>query len=202
MKLYYSPGACSLGIHVLLEEIGKPYELVLANLRLPPPERDLTAINPKSKVPTLVRDDGSVLTEYPAIAWWLAAGSPQAKLFPADAEGQARTLEALDYFVATVHMQGFFRLFSAGRLKTPEEQEGQRTLGAEIANRGFARAEALLDGKDWLAGTYSAADTALFYVSNWAGNFGITLPPRVAAHFARMKARPAVASALKQEGLS
>ena len=70
MKLYFSPGACSIGIHVLLEEIGKPYEAVRLNFQ----EGDqykpgFTSINPKSKVPTLVRDDGSVMTEYPAIAF-------------------------------------------------------------------------------------------------------------------------------------
>jgi len=62
-------------------------------------------------VPTLVRDDGSVLTEFPAIAYWLAVSNPQAQLLPADAEGQARALEAMDYVVATLHMQGFSRMF-------------------------------------------------------------------------------------------
>ena len=73
MKLYYAPGACSIGIHVLFEEIGKPYEAERVNLQqgeqYKPP---FTSVNPKSKVPTLVRDDGSVLTEFPAIAYWLA----------------------------------------------------------------------------------------------------------------------------------
>ena len=77
MKLFYSPGACSIGIHVLLEEIGKPYEAQLVNLREGGQFKpDFTAVNPKSKVPTLVRDDGSVLTEYPAIAYWLARTNP------------------------------------------------------------------------------------------------------------------------------
>src|SRR5690606_33902221 len=97
MKLYYSPGACSIGIHVLLEEIGKPYEAVLTNTREGAQFRpEYVAINPKSKVPTLVRDDGSVLTEYPAIAFWLARTNPEAKLLPDDPESQARALEAID----------------------------------------------------------------------------------------------------------
>ncbi len=202
MKLYYSPGACSLGIHVLLEEIGKPYDLVQTNLRVPVPDRDLTPINPKSKVPTLVRDDETVLTEFPAIAYWLSTTAPDAKLFPADADGMARTLEALDYVVATIHMTGFGRLFGAMRAKTPEEAEPLKTLGHEIVARGFTRADAMLDGRDWLVGPYTAADSALFYVCMWSGNFGIELPPNVAAHFARMKARPAVQAALTQEGLA
>ena len=77
MKLMYSPGACSIGIHVLLEEIGKPYEAQLVNLREGAQFKpEFTAVNPKSKVPTVVRDDGSVLTEYPAIAYWLARTNP------------------------------------------------------------------------------------------------------------------------------
>ena len=73
MKLMFAPGACSIGIHVLLEEIGKPYETQRVNLQEGAQYKpDFTTINPKSKVPTLVRDDGSVLTEFPAIAYWLA----------------------------------------------------------------------------------------------------------------------------------
>jgi len=202
VKLYYAPGACSLGIHVLLEEIGKPYELVETDLKLPPPDRVVTPVNPKARVPTLVRDDGSVLTEFPAIALWLARTNPQAKLFPEDLEGEVRTAEALDYVVSTLHMQGFSRLFYARRAKTPEEAANHTAIGKEIIARGFARVEAILTGKEWLTGNYSAADAALFYVGLWAGNFGVELPPNIAAHVARMKARPAVQATLKQEGLA
>ena len=77
MKLYYAPGACSIGIHVVLEEIGKPYDAEVVNLREGAQHKpDFTAVNPKSKVPTLKRDDGSVQTEYPAIAYWLARTNP------------------------------------------------------------------------------------------------------------------------------
>jgi len=80
MKLYYAPGACSRGIHGLLEEIGKPYETAAVKFAEGAQYKpEFTAINPKSKVPTLVRDDGSVLTEFPAIAYWLARTNPQAK---------------------------------------------------------------------------------------------------------------------------
>jgi glutathione S-transferase len=111
MKLYYSPGACSIGIHVLLEEIGKPYDLEAATLTVPVPERPLTQINPKSKVPTLIRDDGSVLTEFGAIATYLARLHPEAHLVPADPDAEARMIEAMDYCVGTIHMHGFSRLF-------------------------------------------------------------------------------------------
>ena len=95
MKLHYSPGACSIGIHVLLEEIGKPYETALTSTREGAQFRpDFVAINPKSKVPTLIRRDGSVLTEYPAIAFWLARTNPEAKLLPDDPDAQARALRS------------------------------------------------------------------------------------------------------------
>lgn len=202
MKLIYAPGACSLGIHVLLEEIGKPYETETADLRQPRDERPLTAVNPKSKVPTLVRDDGSVLTEYPAIAYWLARTNPGAHLLADDLEGQTRTLEALDFCVATIHMLGFSRLFGARRAATPAEAEAMTAMGKDIAVRGLDRMSASLAGKDWLNGTYSIADSALFYVCTWAGIFNMTLPANIDAHLARMKARPAVAAVLKAEGLA
>ena len=85
MKLYYMPGACSIGIHVLLEEIGKPYDVhKVDGAKQEQYGPDFVALNPKSKVPTLQRDDGSVLTEFPAIAVWLARKNPEAALLPAD----------------------------------------------------------------------------------------------------------------------
>ena len=78
MKLYYMPGACSIGIHVLLEEIGKPYDLQkIDGAKQEQYGPDFVKLNPKSKVPTLQRDDGSVLTEFPAIAMWLARKHPE-----------------------------------------------------------------------------------------------------------------------------
>jgi glutathione S-transferase len=205
MKLYFAPGACSLGIHVLLEEIGKPYEAAPVNLREGAQYKpDFTNLNPKSKVPTLQRDDGSVLTEFPAIAYWLAASNPDAKLLPADADGQARALEAMDYVVATLHMQGFGRLFRpSGFAPSTADEEAVKTRGKEILEKGFALVNEKLAGKDYLLGAFSIADAALFYVEFWATvRFNMTLPPNCAAHYARMKARPAVAKVMQQEGLA
>ena len=202
MKLYYSPGACSLGIHVLLEEIGKPYDAEKVDLSTPPPQRALGQVNPKNKVPTLVRDDGSVLTEYPAIAYWLARTNPEGHLFPDDVEGQTRALEAMDYCVATLHMQGFSRLFGARRAPTQAEQESIAAQGRDIATRALAHMNNVLGSKEWVTGAYSIADSALFYACTWAGHFDVALPDKVAAHMARMKARPAVQAVLKQENLA
>jgi glutathione S-transferase len=204
MKLFYAPGACSIGIHVLLEEIGKPYEAQAVNLRegehMKPPFTDL---NPKSKVPTLVRDDGSVLTEFPAIAYWLARVNPGQKLLPDGFDEQAHVLEAMDYVVATVHMQGFSRLFRPTNFSpNAADEETVKARGIEIVEKGFKLLDKSLEGKNYLAGIFTVADAALFYVEFWAKSFGIALPPNVAAHYARMKERPAVQSALKAEGLT
>jgi glutathione S-transferase len=205
MKLYYAPGACSLGIHVLLEEIGKPYETAVVNLMEGAQYKpEFTAINPKSKVPTLVRDDGSVLTEFPAIAYWLAGANPQAKLLPDDPDTQARLLEAMDYVVATMHMQGFARMFRPENFTpNPEDTEKVKAKGREIFEKGLALIDKALAGKEYLGGSnFSIADAALFYVEYWAAaRMKMTLPPNCAAHYQRMLARPAVRKALEAEGL-
>jgi glutathione S-transferase len=206
MKLYYSPGACSLGIHVLLEEIGKPYELQRLNFQEQEQYKpDFTKINPKSKVPTLQRDDGSVLTEFPAIATWLARKNPEKGLMPSDPDAEARVLEALDYVVATMHMQGFGRMFRPGNYAPSEaDHDKVKARGKEIFENGLKLLDKALDGKQFIAGDkLSIADAALFYISFWAaGRMKIALPPNVAAHYARMKQRPAVQRALEQEGLA
>ena len=202
-KLLYAPGACSIGIHVLLEEIGKPYQAEQVDLRAPPADRLFTAINPKSKVPTLVRDDGSVLTEFPAIAWWLARTNPEARLLPEDADGQARVLEALDYAVSTVHMRSY-TLMNRPNVFTPNEaaHDSIKARGRENFDKGLGILNKALEGKEYIAGRFSIADAAHFYVELWATRANVPLPPNCAAHFARMKARPAVAAVLKKEGIA
>src|SRR5208283_2769343 len=165
MKLYYAPGVCSIGIHVLLEEIGKPYQLELVSLRegaqYKPP---FTAVSPKGKVPALERDDGSVLTEFPVIARWLGR---QANLMPKDDEADTRAMEAMEYAVGTMHGQGFARLFRSER---------------------FAVLDKALAGKNYIAGSeFSPADTALFYCEFWAAKrLNMKLPANVSAHYDRM----------------
>lgn len=204
MKLYYAPGACSIGIHVILEEIGKPYEGIAVNLREGAQFKpDFTAVNPKSKVPALVRDDGSVQTEYPAIAYWLARTNPYSNLLPDDIDQQTRALELIDYCVATIHMQGFSRLFRASNFSpNPADEDAVKARGKELVEKGFATLNKALEGKDYAVGRYSIADSALFYVEFWAGRVGITLPPNCAAHLSRMQSRPAVQRVLKLEGLA
>ena len=206
MKLFYTPGACSLGIHVLLEELDLPHEGVLVNLRDGQQYGDeYKAINPKSKVPALGLDDGTIITEWIAIAHYLAASNPDAKLVPSDPMAAARCNELLAYINGWMHPQGFARIFRPERFSPdPEQREAVREQGRAIFAEGFDLLDPVLaDGREWLLGDFSIADAALFYVSFWAeGRKTVPLPPHVAAHYARMQARPAVARAMQQERLA
>ena len=206
MKLYYAPGACSIGIHVLLEEIGKPYQAEIVNFRdgaqYKPP---FTGLNPKSKVPTLERDDGSILTEFPVIAFWLGMQNPEANLIPKDSETMIRAAEAMEYIVGTIHSQGFTRLFRTERFApSAADHDKVKAQGRENIDKGFAVVDKALEGKNYLGGDdLSIADAALFYVEFWgAKRVGLQLPKNCAAHFERMMARPAVQRALQQEGMN
>jgi glutathione S-transferase len=202
MMLYMTPGSCTTGIHILLEEIGNPFQAHVVSLpagdHLKP---DYVSLNPKSTIPLLVRDDGSALTEFQAIAYWLARTYPRAKLLPGDIEGDTRVIEVMDYVVGTLHMQGFTRLFTTATFTDNEaDHAAVRARGHEIIAKGFTILDGVLEGRDYVAGTFSIADAALFYVEFWADKLGIALPPQCQAHYQRMRARPAVNLVLREEG--
>jgi glutathione S-transferase len=210
MDLYYSPGASSIGIHVLLEEIGKPYGLRKISLQNGEQHKpEFLRINPKAKVPTLVRDDGTVLTEFLAIATWLALTNREKQLLPESPEGQARVLEAIDYVESTIHMQGFSRMFRPSDFAPSEaDHEAVRVRGREIFDKGLAVMDKVLEGREYLVKTFSIADAALFYVEFWgavsdsAKRVHVALPPNCASHYARIRARPAIQKVLEDEGIA
>jgi glutathione S-transferase len=111
--------------------------------------------------------------------------------------------EALDYVVGTIHQDGFRRVFRPNYFSPSEAgYEAVKARGREVAMTGFELIDGTLAGRDWLAGDFSIADAALFYVSWWAiVRVKWTVPERVAAHYERMRARPSVAKALADEGL-
>ena len=202
MKLYWGSHTCAIGIHVLLEEIGAPYETEKLDVadgatRRPP----FVGLNPKGKVPTLVRDDGTVLTEFGAIATWLARTHPDNNLLPSDPEVEARAAETIAYVEGTIHGQGFARIF-APQVFEPEDlvhqtvglgQASVKRQGRGIVETGFAILDPQVGEHEYAAGSgFTIADAALFYVERWAAPQGITLPVNLAAHLARMLARPAV----------
>jgi glutathione S-transferase len=204
MKLFYSPGSCALGVHILMEEIGAPFDLQRVNFA----EREqfseaYRAISPKSKVPALVRDDGSVLTEYQAISIWLALTHPEKRLIPPEVERHARMMEAMEYVVGTIHASGFRRVFRpAGFAPNAADHDAVKAEGLMIAKDGLALIDRGLGSRDFIAGDFSIADPALFYVTFWAvARLKLGLPANVQKHFDRMMDRPAVRKALKDEGL-
>ena len=195
MRFYWGPHTCAIGIQILLEEVDADYEtcqIDVAGGATHKPE--FLAVNSKGKVPALVRDDGSVLTEFGAIATWLARKFPKANLIPEDPEGEARTTEVLEYVEGTIHGQGFGRLFKpqafdpTGKGNVQVENQGREMIG-----QAFAILDRQLADRTHAAGeTFTIADAALFYVERWAPSKNIALPSRVDAHFRRMLARPSV----------
>lgn len=202
MKFYMTPGSCSTGIHIILEELDEVFEAYIVNLPAGDHfKADYVAINPKSTIPALVRKDGSTLTEVPAIAYWLARSHPRGGLWPNTLEEEARALEAIAYVVDTVHCQGFARLFATKTFAhNPDDHEAARKLGRSIVEKGFAVLDEALGDKTYVAGAFSAADPILFYVEFWADKVNIPLPSRLAAHYRRMLQRPAVRRVLREEG--
>jgi len=130
MKLYWGPYSCAIGIHILLEEPGKPYETEKLDVgggatHAPP----FLSVNPKGKVPTLMRDDGSVLTEFGAIATWLARTNPERDLLPADPEIEARAAETIAYVTGSIHGQGYARLFKPQTFEPQDTVHGTLGIG-------------------------------------------------------------------------
>ncbi|MCQ8127631.1 glutathione S-transferase family protein [Methylomonas rivi] len=202
MKLYMTPGSCSTGIHILLEELELVFEVHLVNLLAGDQHKpEYLAINPKASIPTLVRDDGSALTEFAAIAYWLARSYPRAHLLPGDVEGDSRVLELIDYAVGTLHGQGFARLFTTEKFSSnPDDFEAVKTQGLNIVRQGFDIVDSRLPAQGYAVGAFSIADAALFYVEFWADKSNIALPDNCLAHYRLMCSRQAVKRVLMEEG--
>lgn len=202
MKLFMTPGACSTGIHILLEELELVFEAHIVNLLAGDQyQPEYLAINPKASIPTLQTDDGSALTEFSAIAWWLARCYPKARLLPPDADGEAKVIEILSYVTATVHGQGFARIFTADKFAANRDDfEVVKAQGLAIVRQGFEVLNSQLPGEGYALGDFSIADAALFYVEFWADKSAIDLPENCLAHYRLMCSRPVVKRVLMEEG--
>jgi glutathione S-transferase len=200
MKLYFAPGACSIGIHFLLEEIGIPFERQKVNIRAEENfEPWFVALNPKAKVPLLLRDDGSTLTEFPTIARYLAELVPASGLLPDCGEKLLRASELLDFLASTVHMQGFSRIFRPDKFAAEVEmQESVRQRGREIVTNAFNVVGQALS-REPLAGVRSFADAGLLYTLFWAARLQLDVPEACRARYAELKARPAAIRAFAAE---
>ena len=200
MKLYYSPGACSLSPQIVLQETGLPYEAVLASTKTKKLQdgTDYYTINSKGYVPLLELDDGSRLTEGPAIVQYLADQVPEKKLAPpAGTMARYRLQEWLNFITSELH-KGIGGLFNPAM---PEEAK------ALMREKGLSRlkwVDAQLKGKAYLMGdAFSVADAYLFVIAGWTAHVGIDISSlkNLGAFMERMRARPAVQAALKAEGL-
>lgn len=202
MKFYMTPGSCSTGIHILLEEVGLVFEAHLVNLMAGDQhKKEYLAINPKGTIPSLVREDGSSLTSFHSIAWWLAKAYPKRKLLPQDLEGELRVLDMMNYAVNTLHGEGFTRIFTTDRYSmNSSEHESIQAQGRAIIDKGFHLVARELGDKDYIVDNFSIADAALFYVEFWANKIDIALPDACQAHYEGMLKRPSVRQVLMEEG--
>ncbi len=199
MKLYYSPGACSLASHISLIEIGQPADYVKTDIRAKKTEdgRDFREINPLGYVPALELDGGEILTENSAILPYIASLKPGALAPTGDALAEARLNEVIGFLSSELHKA--FGPFFMGA-------EGEaREAGLSRLKSRIAHVEYLLgDGRDYLFGDkFSVADAYAFVVLGWTNKFGISLDewPNVKAFVARVAARPAARQAMAEEGL-
>ena len=201
MKLYYSPGACSLSPHIVAREAGLDIELVKTDLKTKHTADggDFTAINGKGYVPTLQLDNGQVLTEGPAIVQYLADQKPESGLAPAAGTMERyRLQEWLNFITSEIH-KSFSPLFNPDAAPAWKE-----SANANLAKR-FEFVARNLEGKSYLMGEkFTVADAYLFTVTNWGQWVGLDIGrwPNLKAHHARVAARPKVQETLKAEGLA
>lgn len=199
MKLYYSPGACSLAPHIAAAEAGVPIQLVKVDLKAHKTEtgEDYYNINPRGYVPMLELDDGTRLTEANVLIQFIADENPAAGLMPSDRVARTKTQGTLA-FVATELHKGF------GPLWDPTAPaETKESAKKKLAKR-FDELNETLGKQDYLGGNaFSAPDAYAFTVVNWSNFHGIDLKqwPNLAAYMQRVGARPNVQKALKEEGL-
>jgi glutathione S-transferase len=203
MKLYYSPGACSLSDHIVLEWIGQPYEAVRVS-REDRQTAEYLAINPAGAVPALAVD-GWVLTQNAAILNYLADSHPEAGL---GGDGSARSRAEVNRWLGVANADihpAFHPLFgSTGYLEDPGLIERTKQAAATRLRGLFARVDKQLEGRDWITGSRSIADPYLFVVTRWARAMGIDLSgfDNLARFFDAMLADAGVQRALLQEGVA
>ncbi len=200
MKLYFSPGACSLSPHIILHETGLPFTTEKVDLyaKKTASGADYAGINPKGYVPALETDEGVLLTEGPAIVQYLADKVPEKNLAPAIGSIERYQLMSWLNFIGTEIHKNYSPMFNPAA-----SDEAKDNAKANLTKR-YGYVERMLEGREYLAGTrFSVADGYLFVVTNWAGMVKLDLSafPNLVAFQQRIAARPAVQQAMKAEGL-
>ena len=197
MKLYFSPGACSLSPHIVLRELGIPFQSEAVDLKAKKTKSgaDYRQINPKGQVPALEMDDGKILTEGAVIVQYLADRKPDAKLAPpAGSAERYRLQEWLTYIATEIH-KGMGPMFNA---KASDEW---KQIVRENLSARFDFLSNALKGKDYLMGSFSVADAYLYTILSWTGYAKMDLAkwPVLKAYVERVAARPAVRATLEAE---
>ena len=200
MKLYYTPGACSLSPHIALLEAGLPYDLVKVDLRAKKLENgdDFLKVNPKGQVPVLVLDSGELVTEGPVIIQMIADKAGK-NLAPArDSEERYKLLEWLNFITTELHK-------NLGPMFSPVLADDAKPFFKDRAMGKFKYLETALAGQDYLMGKqFTVADGYLFTMLMWATDrlkFDLSELPNLLAYKARVAARPKVQEAMTKEGL-
>jgi glutathione S-transferase len=200
MKLYYSPGACSLSPHIALLEAGLPYELVKVDVRAKKLENgdDYLMVNPKGQVPALGLDSGEIVTEGPVIVQIIADRASAKNLAPArDSAERYKLLEWLNFITTELH-KNFSPLFNPAIPDDVKKFFVDRIMGK------FKYIESQLADRDYLMGKqFTVADGYLYTMMRWADGHKLDLSalPNLMAYKARVAARPNVQEALTREGL-
>lgn len=198
MKLYFSPGTCSLSPHIVLRELGLPFEAIKVDIatKQTADGTDFRTVNPKGYVPALQLDDGRILTEGPAIVQYLADQVPDKQLAPPNGSWERYRLQEWLNFISTEIHKQFSPLFNASNPDSVKDAQKTR-----LAQR-FGEISPLLEKQDYLTGDrFSVADAYLFTVLGWSRYFHIDLNqwPGIAKFVERIAARPAVAQAMDVE---
>jgi glutathione S-transferase len=197
MDVYYSPLACSIGARISLYEAGAPasFHRVDTKTGRTAEGADYRTVNPKGLVPAIRTDDGEVLTENAAILQYIADQHPDAGLAPAGGMERYRLQQWLSFVGSELHKVVFTPLLS------PKADDAAKARAREAAAERLAYLDGELEGRAFLLDRFSVADAYLTAVLNWAQFVRLDLKasPNVAAYYARMAARPAVARALKEE---
>ncbi len=200
MKLYFSPGACSLAPHIVAAEADVALQIEKVDIarHLTASGSDYYAINPKGQVPLLVLDDGNTLSEGPVIAQYLADQAQAHSLMPAAGTlARYRVMEWQNYIASELH-KAFGLLFS------PKYDASAKAQQSSLLRQRFEWVNAQLEGKSYLTGNeFTAADAYLFTVASWAKHVKLDLSDlaNLQGYLIRVAARPAVVKAMREEGL-
>src|ERR1700704_5255834 len=200
MKLYYSPGACSLSPHIALLEAGLPYDLVKVDLKAKKLENgdDYLKVNPKGQVPALSMDNGELMTEGPVIVQMIADKAAGKNLAPANGSAERYRLPECLNFVTTELHKNF------GPMCSPVLADDAKAFFKDRVMGKFRYVDGALAGRDYLMGKqFTVADGYLFTMLSWAERmkFDLSALPNLLSYKARVAARPKVQEALTKEGL-